>query len=147
MHQGRAQTIAETSALGLGIFSIAIGVAGLMAPRLLGQAAGGRGSSNMIRLCAAREIVTGVGILLAWKRAPWVWARVAGDAVDIAMARRPAAIAALAGVTAVDVATAVQLSREENRPPARVYDYSGRSGFPKAATEMRGAARRPSLSA
>jgi hypothetical protein len=143
MYQGRTQAVAR----GLGIFSIALGVAGLVAPRLLAQAAGSRGSANMVRLCAVREIVTGVGILMAWKRAPWVWARVAGDAVDIAMARRPAAIAALAGVTAVDIATAAQLSREENRPPALVYDYSDRSGFPKAAAQMRGAARRPSLSA
>jgi hypothetical protein len=38
-------------------------------------------------------------ILIAWKRAPWLWARVAGDALDIV--------------------TAAKLRREENRPPRR----------------------------
>jgi hypothetical protein len=94
-----------------------------------------------VRLYGARELVNGVGILLAWKRAPWVWARVAGDALDIATSRSPTGIAALAGVTAVDIATAAQLSREENAPPRRHYDYSSRSGFPLPPAEMRGVAR------
>jgi hypothetical protein len=46
----------------------------------------------------------------------------------------------LAGVTAVDIATAAQLSREENAPPRRHYDYSSRSGFPRPPAEMRGRA-------
>ena len=136
MHQSRAQTVAA----GLGFFSIGLGVAELMAPRLVRQAMGFRCSVGMVRLYGARELVNGVGILLAWKRAPWVWARVAGDALDIATSRSPAGIAALAGVTAVDIATAAQLSREENAPPRRHYDYSSRSGFPRPPAEMRGRA-------
>jgi len=137
MHQSRAQTVAA----GLGFFSIGLGLAELIAPRLVRQALGLRCSDSVVRLYGAREIVTGVGILIAWKRAPWVWARVAGDALDIASSRSPAGIAALAGVTAVDIATAARLSREENAPLPRRYDYSNRSGFPRPADEMRGAAR------
>jgi hypothetical protein len=137
MHQSRAQTVAA----GLGFFSIGLGLAELIAPRLVRQALGLRCADSVVRLYGAREIATGVGILLAWKRAPWVWGRVAGDALDLATARRPAGIAALAGVTLVDIATAARLSREENAPPPRRYDYSHRSGFPRPAEEMRGAAR------
>jgi hypothetical protein len=137
MRQSRAQTVAA----GLGFFSIGLGLAELIAPRLVRQAMGFRCSDSVVRLYGARELATGVGILIAWKRAPWVWARVAGDALDIASSRSPAAIAALAGVTAVDIATAGRLSREENAPPPRRFDYSNRSGFPRPAEEMRGAAR------
>ena len=136
MHQGRTQAVAR----GLGWFSIGLGIAEIVAPRLVAQAAGLRCADNVVRLYGAREIINGVGILLARKRAPWMWARVAGDALDIATARRPAAIAALGAVTVIDVATAAQLSREENQR-AQLYDYSDRSGFPRPPAEMRGAAR------
>ncbi|HVJ10387.1 MAG TPA: hypothetical protein VNC62_02335, partial [Burkholderiales bacterium] len=89
-----------------------------------------------------REIATGIGILISWKRAPWMWGRVAGDAIDIASSRHRAALAALAGVTALDIATATQLSREELRAlPKPSRDYSDRSGFPRPAAEMRGVGR------
>ena len=138
MHQGRTQAVA----CGLGIFSIALGVTEILFPRAIARMSDARLSPGFVRLCGAREVVTGIGMLMAWKRAPWMWARVAGDAVDIAATRRPAAIAALAGVTALDIATAAQLSREENRPPRRVFNYSDRSGFPRPAAEMRGVARK-----
>ena len=138
MHQGRTQTLT----VGLGLFSIALGVTELVAPRLVRRAADMRCSDSMVRFCGVREIATGVGILVSWKRAPWLWARVAGDAIDIALTRRPAALAALAGVTAADVATAAQLSRDENRPPQRLFDYRDRSGFPRSVDQMRGTAKR-----
>ena len=138
MHKSRADAVAR----GLGFFSIALGLAEIVAPRLVKQAAGMRCSESMVRLYGVREIVTGVGILISWKRAPWVWGRVAGDALDIASARRPAALVALAGVTALDVATAAQLSREEQPSlPYTYHDYSDRSGFPRPASEMRGVGR------
>jgi hypothetical protein len=115
MHESRAQTVA----CGLGFFSIALGVTEILFPRLIAHASGARVPPAVVRLCGVREIVNGVGILIAWKRAPWLWARVAGDALDIATARHPTAIATLSGVTALDIATAAQLSREENRPPRR----------------------------
>ena len=141
MHQSRSEAVNEAFACGLGFFSIGLGLAELIAPRLIGQLAGARVSPDVIRLYGVREIATGVGLLIAWKRGPWLWGRVAGDALDIASAQRPAAIAALAGVTALDIAAATAVTREENRPPRRRFDYSDRSGFPRAVEEMRGAAR------
>jgi hypothetical protein len=138
MHKSRAHAVAR----GLGFFSIALGLAEIVAPRLVKQAAGMRCSESMVRLYGVREIANGVGILFFWKRAPWVWGRVAGDALDLASARRPAALVALAGVTAIDIATAAQLSREEQPSlPYTYHDYSDRSGFPRPAAEMRGVGR------
>ena len=137
MHQGRAQAVA----CGLGFFSIGLGIAELVAPRLIANLAGARVSPGVIRLYGAREIATGVGLLMAWKRAPWLWGRVAGDVLDIASVQRPAAIVAIAGVTALDIAAATAVTREDNHPPRRLFDYSDRSGFPRAVEEMRGVAR------
>lgn len=141
MHQGRSKAVTEALACGLGFFSIGLGVAELVAPRLFVRAAHARVSESVIRLYGVREIVTGVGILMAWNRGPWLWGRVAGDALDIASVRKPAAMAALAGVSALDIAAATAVTREENRPPQRLFDYSDRSGFPRPAHEMRGAAQ------
>lgn len=135
MRQSRAQAVA----CGLGFFSIALGVSELVAPRFVSKLVGFKVSDNTVRLYGAREIATGIGILLAWNRAPWVWGRVAGDALDIATTGRPAAIGALAGVTALDVGTAIALHRD-NPFPERTFDYSDRSGFPRPAAEMRGRA-------
>ena len=135
MRQGHTQTLA----CGLGFFSIALGVAELVAPRFIAQLSGARVSPNVIRLYGVREIATGVGLLMAWRRGPWLWGRVAGDALDIASVRNPAAMAALAGVTALDVGAATAVTREEKRASRRFFDYSNRSGFPRPAIEMRGA--------
>ncbi len=77
---------------------------------------------------------------MASKRGPWLWGRVAGDALDVASVRNPAAITALAGVTALDVAAASAVTHEENRP-RRIFDYSSRSGFSRPIDQVRGMAR------
>jgi hypothetical protein len=49
-------------------------------------------------------------------------------------------LAAVAGVTAVDVATAPALAGRDRRRSQPHVDYSDRSGFPRAPAQMRGAA-------
>ncbi|MDQ4010616.1 MAG: SRPBCC family protein [Actinomycetota bacterium] len=78
-------------------------------------------------LGGARELAAGAGIESRRKPEMWLWARVAGDALDLSMlgtvlvkpgrrrsARRRAAIAtaAVAGVTIADLVAALRLSRE-----------------------------------
>jgi hypothetical protein len=139
MHQGRAQAVARA----LGWFSIGLGLVELIAPRALARATGLDGRERLLQLYGAREIATGVAILLARNPRPWVAARVAGDALDIATlaaGRHPnatAAIGAVAGVAALDAYTAMSL--KERRRPA--VDYANRSGFRQPASAMRGAAR------
>ena len=53
MHQSRAQTVAA----GLGLFSIGLGLAELIAPRLVRQAMGFRCSDSVVRLYGAGRAV------------------------------------------------------------------------------------------
>jgi hypothetical protein len=144
-------TTAGTLAQQLGWFSIALGAAELLAARRLTRALGMRGQERLIRAYGVREIVKGVGILTSKDPTPWLWGRVAGDALDIgtlAIAYRTSpkptgvaiAMANVAVVAALDVMCAKQLAatRERQRPPMR--DYSSRSGLPMGIEASRGAA-------
>lgn len=155
---------ADRFARNLGWFSLALGATQLLAPRLLTRPLGMQGSEPWLRACGAREIISGVGLLSAGQRTPWVWARVAGDLVDLALLGRAQAqpsgalpwlvggrsavqarnlrlaSAAVAGVTALDIgcAAALHASTMARKPPR---DFSDRSGFAKPIEQMRGAAR------
>lgn len=77
------------------------------------------GRHGLVRACGAREIATGLAILLSKNPTPWLWARVGGDVLDIA--------------------TLASNARRRLRAPAR--NYSDRSGFPRPPEAMRGVAR------
>jgi hypothetical protein len=137
---------------GLGWFSIALGVAEIVAPRALSRALGFRGGEHVVRGFGVREIATGIGILATRDPEPWIKGRLAGDAMDIAALstglsrnnrRRGwagAALASVAAVTALDFACARMLGRG-SRPTQALRDYSDRSGFPRPAEAMRGVAK------
>lgn len=55
--------------------------------------------------------------------------------------RAQALIAGAAILTAAALAAAVLHHRQKRRRSLRIYDYSDRSGFPRPAEQMRGAAR------
>jgi hypothetical protein len=141
----------ERLARGLGWLGIGIGLAELLLPRAVARSTGLRGRETLLQVYGLREIATGVAILAARDPTPWVWGRVAGDALDLATlgsaldddsphrAGSASAFAAVAGVTVLDAACARALSATTRRP-ARRYDYSDRSGLPLPAAEMRGAA-------
>jgi hypothetical protein len=151
--RGHPDSATNTLARGLGVFSIAIGVVELLAARRLSRALGMWGSHNLVRAYGLREIATGVGILAAKDPTPWIWGRVAGDALDaatLAPGMHPdnprrgnvaAALATVAGATAIDAYCAQALSRSSPVPLAPLRDYSDRSGLPQSPEAMRGAAR------
>jgi len=100
----------------LGVASIGIGLAELMAPRKLEQFMGiGNGqNTGILRVFGVREIMQGVDILSHDDPTPGVWARVTGDALDLAAlglaatrTKRPGGLAAavmmVAGITVLDV--------------------------------------------
>jgi len=104
----------------LGWFSIGLGVTEIVAPGILARLIGTRKRPNTMRLMGVREVAAGIGILAARRPGPWLWARVAGDAVDLASlasavgssrarTRLGATIGAVAGVTALDAICARQL--------------------------------------
>jgi hypothetical protein len=145
-------TTPGTLATQLGWFSIALGAAELLATRPLTRALGMHGQERLVRAYGVREIATGIGILTSTNPGPWLWGRVAGDALDLgAMAlayprsNRPAslafAIANVAGVTALDVMCAQQLNTIAERQEFPARDYSDRSGFPMGLEASRGAAQ------
>ncbi len=147
----RAGRRAHTGARGLGWFSIALGLAELLAPYAVARAVGLQGREGLVRLYGLREIATGIGLLTADDPSPWVWGRVAGDALDLAtlgthvregnVARPLAGIAAVAGVAAADLAAAKGLHTEWERQRRPVFDYDDRSGFPRGVQAAHGAAR------
>ena len=80
----------RSAAQGLGVFSLALGVAELLAPRALARMTGMPGRETLIRACGLREIVNGIGLLASVDPRPWLWSRVAGDALDLStLALRP----------------------------------------------------------
>jgi hypothetical protein len=116
------QRVVRRVAKGLGWFSLAFGAAELFAPSQLNRALGTPRRNGLVRGFGLREIGAGVGLLAMQRRAPWLWARVAGGALDLgtlaaAMRRSSrkkivgAAIASVAAVTAVDAWAGWKASR------------------------------------
>jgi len=68
----------------LGWFSIAFGLAEIIAPRRLGRMVGVSGKGDLLQAYGLRELLSGLAILVSRRKAPWLWARVAGDAMDAA---------------------------------------------------------------
>lgn len=140
--RGQPDTATYRFAQSLGVFSIVLGLLELVFGRWVGRSLGLNGKEKIVRLYGGREILTGVAILASKDPTPWVWGRVAGDALDIAtlaygytrdpddVAGVATALVAVAGVTAADVYCAAKLSGESKRPLPPMKDYSDRSGFP-----------------
>jgi uncharacterized membrane protein len=106
-------------AQGLGWFSLALGLGGALAPRQVARLIGapdGPASRAALRAVGLREIACGLGVLSSPRPAGWLWARVAGDVMDLALlraarrspaaggARLGAATVAVLGVAALDAA-------------------------------------------
>jgi len=150
----RNQGAAHTVARGLGWFSIGLGLAESLMPQTMARAVGLQGKENLVRAFGLREIATGAGLLLARDPEPWVWGRVAGDALDLGALTAglrhdnphrmgtTIAMLAVAQVAAIDVACAQALGshRQQAENEWRYIDYRERRGFDRPAQEMRGAA-------
>ncbi|HEV7717445.1 MAG TPA: hypothetical protein VGO70_00555 [Arsenicitalea sp.] len=85
-NQNRINTNAQLLARGLGWFSLLLGAAELFAPRSIKRQTGMLGPSGLVQGYGAREIATGVAILTSKRPVSMVWARVAGDLLDLATA-------------------------------------------------------------
>jgi uncharacterized membrane protein len=127
---------------GLGWLSLSLGAASMMAPRRVARMIGAdddRSTRTALLACGAREIATGLGLLGRRRTAPWLWMRVGGDLIDLALLGmafrkrrsngRELALASafVLGVTLVDVMAARSSVRVETgrkrvarRAPAQV---------------------------
>ena len=150
--RGQADTTTHRLAQGLGVFSIVLGIIELICGRWLSRSLGLDGKEGVVRLYGGREILTGIAILASKDPTPWIWGRVAGDALDIGtlaygytrdsddITGIVPALVAVAGATAADVYCATKLSNESKVPLAPLKDYSNRSGFPNRLPQRQGVA-------
>src|SRR5688500_7839839 len=130
--KGRSNGSPEQLARGLGWLSIGIGIAQVLAPRTVSRLVGVPFPATLTVLCGVREIVSGIGILTQEDATPWMRARVAGDALDLAglgvglmvsgadRRRIGVATAAVAGITAADVYCSRELALRGRRSPRHV---------------------------
>ncbi len=122
----QAPNAAARLGVGLGWFSLALGLVALLRPALLARYAGVPHRPRSLRVFGLRELASGAGILLRPHKAGWLWSRVAGDAIDLGLlmftgrrhpGRRVAlATAALAGVTALDTLAAIARGQRQRFP-------------------------------
>jgi hypothetical protein len=139
----------DRAARALGWFSIGLGLTELLAPRCITRTLGmeSAGMDATVRAFGAREI--GAGILtLSTDKKIGLWARVAGDALDVAVLSQglhrsnpmqrnvKTALATVLGITALDIATAWTITARSARP-RQLRDYSNRSGYPNGIARTR----------
>lgn len=109
-------------ATALGWFSVGLGLAQLVAPDRVSRLIGVKRHPVLMRFLGLRELVSGVGILTQHKPTGFLWARVAGDAMDLALlgsalttqrgahGKTAAATAAVAGMTVIDALVSNEFS-------------------------------------
>jgi hypothetical protein len=110
----------------LGIFSIGLGLAEILAPRQIARLIGiGEGHETTLQLLGVREVASGLGIMQG-RPAYFLWSRVAGDIMDLGLLsaaldtdcdrrRVRDAMVAVAAVTAIDLlASALHTRRFED---------------------------------
>jgi hypothetical protein len=125
----RARAMNESDATpmaqALGWFSIGLGLAEAAMPASMARLTGMQGYETVLRLFGLREIASGIGILAGpGPAASWLWARVAGDALDLGLigvaagsndgegGKRALAAGAVAGVMLADILCAQRLTSE-----------------------------------
>ncbi|HEY8536902.1 MAG TPA: SRPBCC family protein [Vicinamibacterales bacterium] len=144
----------EGLAGGLGWMSLALGAAATAAPDRVAHLVGlpeERRTRTIVRAVGLREIASGTGILARGRPAGWLWTRVAGDVMDLALVstafrrdhvntrRLTVAAGAVAGLAALDMLVARAMRRETpvrathevsllhtitiNRPAAGLYRF------------------------
>ncbi|HYD32774.1 MAG TPA: SRPBCC family protein [Azospirillaceae bacterium] len=114
----------------IGWVSLGLGLAGVAAPRRVARMIGaGESDDSRDALLAVglREIASGIGILSRPQSAGWLWARVGGDVMDLALlgaaayasdrsqrdgGRLAATAAAVAGIAALDLSCARRLGSQ-----------------------------------
>ena len=117
----------ERLAKALGVFSVGLGLAQILAPRVVARAIGvddDDDNRRTMRAVGLREIATGVGLLTRERPTTFAWGRVTGDVMDLALLGRAfrsrrhdhrrlaAATAAVAGVMILDILACRRLSRD-----------------------------------
>jgi hypothetical protein len=138
--RGRSDSLAN----GLGWFSVGLGLAQLTMPDRVARLAGiepTETNCRLMRTMGMRELSSGVGILTQPVPDKWLWGRVVGDVLDLAMlgvalgngkgdrGRALGATLAVLGVTGLDLLAARELSREREAAVEDGAEIGARSLF------------------
>ncbi|MGH7930808.1 MAG: hypothetical protein ACREQV_23810, partial [Candidatus Binatia bacterium] len=83
LNNGSDDRLAEA----LGWFSIGLGLAAIAAPRGVSRLIGIGDHRRLLQAVGLREMASGIGILTNRGAAGWLWSRVAGDFMDLALLR------------------------------------------------------------
>ncbi|EIM25329.1 hypothetical protein [Microvirga lotononidis] len=143
---------ADRLAKALGWYSIGLGIAELIAPERFTRALGMEGKEGLVRAYGVRELGHGI-VSLSPDKHLGLWSRVAGDGLDIATLMAAMrhdnpkrdnvgiALAAVLGVTLLDIIGAQSVTARHSRPRGRLRSYRNRTGFPQGVQAARGAAK------
>ncbi len=130
------QLSGESLARRLGWLSLGLGSLEVLRGGTITRAIGGRRASVM-RGYGVREIGTGAGLLASLDPTPWIWGRVAGDALDLwsllrgfrrsdRKATLALTVATTAGIAAFDIACLRRLRASRRTLPATGRTYGAR---------------------
>lgn len=138
--RGRSDSLTN----GLGWFSVGLGLAQLTMPERVAQLVGiepTEANCGLMRTMGMRELSSGVGILTQPVPDKWLWGRVVGDVMDLAMlgvalgngkgdrGRTLGATLAVLGVTGLDMLAARELSRQRQQAVEEGMEIGARSLF------------------
>jgi len=125
-YRNPANLLAGKFASGLALFSLGLGLAEALMPKTMAKAIGvNEDQGGAIRALGLREIGHGLSIFMSQKPTAQVWARVGGDAIDLAFlgykaaddrtnkTRLAIAAGAVLGATALDFMCAQMLSSQD----------------------------------
>ncbi len=127
--QSASMIVRDRFAVGLGWFSVGLGLAELLMPEMVANLAGVSGHHALLRGLGARELASGIGILASRPQpAGWLWGRVAGDIMDLSCLsaafsapgahrfRTLAATASVLGIAGLDLVASLEHSRSATPP-------------------------------
>src|SRR5215211_7411498 len=153
LHSGPSSLgAADRMAKALGWFSIGLGLTELIAAERITRALGMEGKEALVRAYGVRELGHGI-VSLSPDKHLGLWSRVAGDGLDIATLMAAMrhdnpkrdnvgiALAAVLGVTLLDIIGAQGVTARHSRPRGRPRSYRDRTGFPQGVQASRGAAK------
>jgi uncharacterized membrane protein len=126
-----------TSARSLGILSLALGAGALLMPGGLARLGGLDPHRRLLPWVGLRELAAGVGLMSSRNPTPWLWSRVVGDGMDLAVilgsllsGRNPRRLSA--GVTAAVVGAITAIDVRECLRSARSSANSRQGSAPDA---------------
>jgi len=117
----------DPTAKSLGWCTLALGAVEVIAPQRVANLAGINLRPSVVRLCGVGKIVGGMALLGSKKPAKWLWAKVAGDLLDLAVvgsapsssarsarSLRAVATSSIVGATVIDTMLAIRNSRKSS---------------------------------